>query len=61
MNILQGNTPGKVLTDNNGTKMIFSAVDPKDNGLNGTDGMIYSVLGDGKFPSEYLSLLCHMH
>jgi len=51
---LQGNTPGNVLSDVNGNRMIFSAIDDKDNGRNGTAGMRYSVTGDGKFPSEYL-------
>jgi len=55
MKILQDNVPGKVLTDVNGIKMVFSAIDDKDNGLNGTEGMKYSVIGDGKFPSECLS------
>jgi hypothetical protein len=40
------NVPGKVLTDVNGIKMVFSAIDDKDNGLNGTEGMKYSVIGD---------------
>jgi hypothetical protein len=57
MTILQDNTPGNVLTDLNGNNMIFSAIDDQDNGLNGTAGMKYSVIGDGKFPSEYLSQL----
>jgi len=55
MNILQENSPGNVLSDVNGKRMVFSAIDDKDKGLNGTAGMTYSVIGDGKFPSEYLS------
>jgi hypothetical protein len=54
MNILQENIPGNVLSDVNGNKMFFSAIDDKDNGLNGTAGMKYSVTGDGKFLSQYL-------
>jgi hypothetical protein len=46
---LQENVVGTVLTDSNGRKMIFSAIDDNDNGLNGTDGISYSVMGDGKF------------
>jgi len=55
MKILQDNGPGKVLSDVNGNKMVFSAIDDKDRGLNGTAGMTYFVIGDGKFPSEYPS------
>jgi hypothetical protein len=51
---LQGNIPGKVLTDVNGRKLSFSAIDDKDNGRNGTDGMSYAITGDGKIRSEYL-------
>jgi hypothetical protein len=54
MKILQDNSQGNVLIDVNGNKMVFSAVDYKDNGLNGTEGMTYSVVGDGEFPAEYL-------
>lgn len=54
MIILQdNNSPGNVLVDVTGKKMVFSAIDDKDRGLNGTLGMTYSVIGDGKFPSEY--------
>ena len=45
------------MSDVNGKEMVFIAIDDKDNGLNGTEGMKYSVVGDGKFPSEYLSQL----
>jgi hypothetical protein len=54
MKILQDNSPGNVLSDVNGVKMVFSAIDPYDKGLNGTEGMNYSVTGDGKFRFEYL-------
>jgi hypothetical protein len=57
MKIFQYNTPGKVLSDVQGNQMIFSAIDEKDNGLNGTKGMTYSVIGDGTFTSQYLSQL----
>jgi hypothetical protein len=46
---LQGNRLGTVLTDVNKRKVIFNAVDNKDNGYNGTDGIYYTVTGDGKF------------
>jgi len=61
MKILQDNTPGNVLSDVNGVKMVFSAVDNKDKGRNGTEGMTYSVIGDGKFRSEYLLQLWHLN
>jgi hypothetical protein len=54
LKILQNNSPGKVLTDMNGKNVVFSAIDGKDNGLNGTAGMSYTITGDGKFRSEYL-------
>ena len=57
MKILQDNSPGNVLSDVNGKEMVFIAIDDKDNGHNGTEGMKYSVVGDGKFPSKYLSQL----
>jgi hypothetical protein len=57
MIILQGNSLNRVLIDVNGKEMIFSAIDDVDNGLNGTEGMTYAVLGDGKFTSQYLSQL----
>jgi hypothetical protein len=46
---LQGNKVGTVLTDVNKRKMVFVAKDSKDNGYNGTDGMSYTVIGEGKF------------
>jgi hypothetical protein len=61
MKILQDNSPGNALTDVNGVKMIFSAVDPLDKGPNGTEGMTYSVIGDGKFCSDYLLQLWHLN
>jgi hypothetical protein len=57
MIILQGNKLGTVLTDVNGREMIISAIDEEDNGINGTQGMTYTVYGDGKFTSQYLSQL----
>lgn len=48
----QGNIPDTALTDVNGRKIIFEAIDDLDNGLNGTIGMSYSLKGDGKFESE---------
>jgi hypothetical protein len=61
MKILQGNVPGSVLSDVNGNKMVFNAIDDDDEGINGTEGITYSVNGDGKFPSEYLSLSRHLN
>ena len=52
MKILQENEVGNVLVDVNNEPMNFIAVDNKDNGVNGTEGMDYIVTGDGKFPSE---------
>jgi hypothetical protein len=54
MKILQDNTQGNVLIDVNGKEMVFNATDDKDKGRNGTEGMTYSVIGDGEFPAEYL-------
>jgi hypothetical protein len=54
LKILQGNKLNTGLTEVNGRKVVFSATDDKDKGLNGTDGMSYDITGDGKFQSEYL-------
>jgi hypothetical protein len=59
MKILQdeANKPGSVMFDVDGNEMVFIAIDDKDKGLNGTLGMKYFVMGDGKFTSEYISQL----
>jgi len=49
------NTLGSVLSDVNGVKMVFSAVDSKDKGRNGTEGMAYSVIGDAT-AKKYLEM-----
>jgi hypothetical protein len=49
---LQGNIPNKALTDVNGKRIVFRASDESDQGLNGTEGITYSLTGDGKFQPE---------
>jgi hypothetical protein len=49
LKILQDNKVGTVVTDVNKRKMVFIAEDTKDNGYNGTEGMSYTVKGEGKF------------
>lgn len=49
------NSPGNVLSDVNGVRMVFSAVDTIDKGLNGTEGMTYSVIGDAT-AKKYLEM-----
>lgn len=48
----QENVQDEALTDVNGRQITFRATDDLDKGLNGTDGMSYSLIGDGKFQSE---------
>ncbi|XP_021930459.1 protocadherin Fat 4-like isoform X2 [Zootermopsis nevadensis] len=52
---IAGNIPDTALTDVNGRKIIFEAIDDLDNGLNGTIGMSYSLKGDDT-AMEYLTL-----
>jgi hypothetical protein len=33
----------------NEKKMVFIAEDTKDDGYNGTDGISYTIIGEGKF------------